>query len=206
MTYGIVIASYKYGHLAAHAIETVLAQTKKFNKVWFVDDGVGDCKHLPEIYPEVEYVLRKENLGTIDNFQDMLMNHVDTDYVMFMGADNWLRQDALELLADEVADVVISDIHVVGEQKDGILVSHRDQVEPFEGGYYWTREGEHHGSMLYDVELVKKLGGYTAPKQKRTLEDLDLFMRLVDSGAHISWLPDGLLYYRRHRENYNPCT
>ena len=93
----VVIASYKYGHLAAHCIESILAQTKPADKILFVDDGVGDCSHLPPIYPEVEYILRDKNLGTVENFQDMLMR-VTTERCMFIGADNWLRPDTLQIL------------------------------------------------------------------------------------------------------------
>jgi len=50
MTYSVVIASYKYGHLASHCIESVLAQTKPFDKIYFVDDGAGDCGHLRYLY------------------------------------------------------------------------------------------------------------------------------------------------------------
>ena len=35
----VVISSYKYGHLAAHCIESVLCQTKKADKILFVDDA-----------------------------------------------------------------------------------------------------------------------------------------------------------------------
>ena len=61
-----VVASYKYGHLAAHCIESLLSQTVKLERILFVDDGVGDCEHLPRIYPEVDFILRKENLGTVN--------------------------------------------------------------------------------------------------------------------------------------------
>ena len=50
MTYSLVICSYKYGHLAAHAIESALSQSKRFDKIYFVDDGVGDCEHILILY------------------------------------------------------------------------------------------------------------------------------------------------------------
>ena len=101
----IVIASYHYGHLAAHCIESILAQTQSPAKVWFVDDGGSDCEHLPELYPELNYVLRTKNLGTVENFQDML-DRVTTEYVRFIGADNWLRADAVEHLSKATTDIV----------------------------------------------------------------------------------------------------
>ena len=101
----VVIASYRYGHLAAHCIESLLSQTKPPAKILFVDDGGLDCKHLPSLYPNVEYTLRPDNLGVVINFQDML-SKVDTEYVLFIGADNWLRSDTIELLSNASADIV----------------------------------------------------------------------------------------------------
>ena len=69
----VVVASYKYGHLAAHCIESLLSQTKLPDCVFFVDDGVGDCHHLPKLYPTVDYVMRAQNMGTAETLQDMLM-------------------------------------------------------------------------------------------------------------------------------------
>lgn len=202
MTISCVISSYKYGHLAGHCIDSVISQTRKPDKIYFVDDGVGDCKHLPEIYPEVEYVFRETNLGTVDNFQDMLQK-VDTDYVMFLGADNWLRPDTIEILANNLDDIVMYDIQVVGEFADEITKRHFGEVYKNEWGYYWRRNGGHHGSMLYNVSKAKNVGGYNSGHSRRTLEDLSLFNRMVESGAKITHIDEPLLYYRRHRDNFN---
>lgn len=204
MTYGLVIASYKYGNLASQAIESALSQTKKFDKIWFVDDGIGDCKHLPNIYPEINYVFRETNLGTVDNFQDML-NRVDTDYVMFLGADNWLRDDTLEELSKHSEDIVMYDIMVTGELKDEIIKRHIKELSEKEGGWYWNRKGTYHGSMLYKTSKAKEVGGYNSGYGTRTLEDRELFNRMIKSSATITHIPEAFLYYRRHRENFNPC-
>lgn len=203
MTYTIVICSYKYGHLASHAIESVLAQTKKFDKILFVDDGVGDCKHLPSIYPEVEYVLRDTNLGTVDNFQDML-NRVTTDYVMFLGADNWLAENTLEILSNVEGDIRMYDIAVVGEYRNEIVKRHPGEVTDKGAYLHWSRQGGHHGSMLYKTELAKQVGGYNDGYGTRTLEDKSLYDRMINAGATNIHVPKPLLYYRRHRENFNP--
>lgn len=203
MTYTLVISSYKYGHLAAHAIETALEQTRPFDHILFVDDGIGDCHHLQHIYPSVEYVMRETNLGTVKNFQDMLQR-VTTDRVMYLGADNWLRPDTLELLSQSTADIVTYDIMVVGDLKQEIYKRHPDQVHQVPLGIYWSRYGGHHGSMLYNTEMAKRVGGYESPPG-RTLEDLMLYNKLLAKGATVEHIPEALLYYRRHRQNYNPC-
>ena len=205
MTYGIVISSYYYGHLAAHAIESVLAQTRKFDQVLFVDDGVGDCAQLEMIYGnEVDFWFREKNLGVVANFQDMLMNKVKTDFVMFLGADNWLRSDALQLLSDDYAyrDIVTYDIVITGDGKEDIMKNY--PTKPINGDAYWTRKFQHHGSMLYNVALAKKVGGYAQRKGAiRSDEDLELWERMNNEGATIGYVDQGLLYYRRHRENFN---
>lgn len=196
-----VIASYRYGHLAAHAIETVLEND--FNHVLFVDDGVGDCGHLPVLYPDIEYILRDTNMGIVKNFQDML-HRVKTDYVLFLGADNWLRADTSKTLKDSTADIVTYDIMVVGDRKTEIYKRHPKELTETPEGLYWDRSGGHHGSMRYNVELAKEVGGYDSPPG-RTIEDMVLYHRLLDAGATREHIPEALLYYRRHKENFNPC-
>ena len=202
----VVICSYKYGHLAAHAIDSVISQTLIPSKILFVDDGVGDCKHLPPLYPEVEYILRQKNLGTVDNFQDMLQR-VDTEYVMFLGADNWLRQDTLATFADaEIADITTYDIIVTGEFANEITRRHPQEVTPHPDGYYWDRSSGHHGSMIYNTELAKSVGGYCDGHGKRTSEDATLYQRMLKAKATRIHIPEAFLYYRRHRDNFNQVT
>ena len=89
--------------LMDEAVIISFMQTKP-EKILFVDDGVGDCKHLPSLYPEVEYIFRETNLGTVANFQDML-ERVQTEKVLFLGADNWLRSDTIEILNKTEEDI-----------------------------------------------------------------------------------------------------
>lgn len=179
------ICSYKYGHLAAQAIESVLGQTVKPDVVRFFDDGARDCKHLADIYPEVEYVLRETNLGIVDNFNDAL-NRTTTDRVLFLGADNWLEPDALELMNATKEDIVSCDAWIVGN-------GHHER---------WTLPYQPHGSALYNVELAKKVGGYQPSGRENSEEDSELFKKMLEAGATFHRVDKPLLWYRRHRENY----
>jgi glycosyltransferase involved in cell wall biosynthesis len=198
----VVIASYRYGHLAAHCIESVLCQTKKADRILFVDDGVGDCNHLPKLYPSIEYVMRENNLGTVANFQDML-NRVETDRCLFLGADNWLRADTLELLDKNNTDIVTYDIVITGELSHKFSHYHKNEITPYQGDFYWSRKMVHHGSMLYNTNLAKKVGGYAInPGGVNSEEDWVLWNRMISAKASISHINEGLLYYRRHKENF----
>ncbi len=201
----VVVASYHYGHLAAHCIESLLSQTRPPDQILFVDDGIGDCKHLPEIYPEVTYIFREGNLGTVDNFQDMLMR-VTTEYTMFLGADNWLRSDAIETVMNETpeADIVTYEVMVTGEFK----MNHRDAQLPDvmrNGDVYWRWNG-HHGSMLYRTSYGQSAGYAKRDGGVNTEEDHVLWDRMLELGAKRVHLEEPLLFYRRHRENFINCT
>ena len=212
----IIIASYHYGHLAGHCIETVLSQTKKPDKVLFVDDAAGDCENLPKIYPEIEFILRKENLGTVANFNDMLQR-VKTDRYMFIGADNWLRGDAIERIMNEDADVINYDIVVTGTQLKtfyDVRVPRHDHKKnilartslgaPLNPDYYWDRKNGHHGSMVYRTQLGKKFGFKShQPNSRYTEEDKIMYLNAQKELASFAHIPQGLLYYRTHKENFN---
>jgi glycosyltransferase involved in cell wall biosynthesis len=189
MTLTVNIMSYKYGHLAAHSIESVLNQRRRPDVIRFFDDGVGDCKHLPEIYPEVEFVLRPKNLGVIDNFNDAL-SRVTTERVLYLGADNWLDPETIELCMQRDEDIISYDAYKVTSD-----------------GYYdyWHLQNFPHGSAMYNVEKGKEIGyGTVQPEGEHVEEDNYLFTRMLNNGASLHIIEKPLLLYRwRHRLNYN---
>lgn len=198
----VIIASYRYGHLAAHCIESLLSQTLSPSKILFVDDGGMDCKHLPSLYPDIEYTLRPKNLGTVHNFQDML-SRVETEYVLFIGADNWLRSDSVELLSAATTDIVTYDIVVTGELKEEILTRVPGQTHPHLGDLYWDRQEQHHGSMMYRTDFGQRVGYQRRFENGRhPQEDWNLWDKMLEQGATVASIKEGLLFYRRHRENF----
>jgi hypothetical protein len=146
--------------------------------------------------------LRKKNLGVVDNFQDIL-SQISTEYVLFIGADNWLRSDAIELLSNASTDILTYDIVVTGELKEEILVRVPGETLPYQGDLYWNRQDQHHGSMMYRTAFGQRIGykkryedGY------HPQEDWNLWDKMLEQGATVASLKEGLLFYRRHRENF----
>jgi glycosyltransferase involved in cell wall biosynthesis len=207
----VSIHSHGYGHLAAQCIDSVLTQTRKPDVVRFFDDGVGDCAHLPALYPEVDFVFRPQNLGTVASFQDAL-ERVDTEFSLFIGADNWLRLDTLELLyASRSADIVSYDIYVVGEHREAFSARVGAQerraglnVWRFDTSLDMAATNTVHGSSMYRTALAKRFGYQARPGGARTEEDWHLFRRMMADGAKRVHLAQPLLFYRRHSRNCNP--
>lgn len=180
------IMSYRYGHLVAQAIESVLWQTERPKVIRVFDDGVGDCSHISGLYPDIELVQRKQNIGIVDNFNEAL-KRVNTERTLFLGADNWLHPRALELMGARSESIVSCDAWIVGQ-----------------GKYQrWSLPYQPHGSALYNVKLAREAGGYAASGNKHTEEDSVLFGKMMKAGASFYRVPKPLLYYRRHAWNFN---
>ncbi|WP_392436985.1 glycosyltransferase family 2 protein [Cruoricaptor ignavus] len=201
-TITIVISSYKYGHLAAHCIESILSQTRLPDKILFVDDGVGDCFHLAQLYPHIDFTFRKKNLGIAENFDDMLKK-VDTDYCMFLGADNWLKSNAVEEFLKHDMDIITYDIILTGELKDELTNSFPSEIQPYNGDLYWTRKMKHHGSMVYRTKIAQKFGYKKRDGATYSDEDWVLWDKMIEDGATVAYINEAFLFYRRHKENFN---
>ena len=203
-TLTVMISSYGYGHLAGHCIDTVISQTRKPDTIMFLDDGAGDCKHLPSIYPEVEYILREKNLGIVKNLDDAL-KRVKTKYTMWLSADDWLRSDAVELLLQDPEDIVTYDIMITGEFKSNFKYHDTVRLHPenHNGDVYWDRNGGHHGCIMFNTQMAQEVGIRRDPNsQYGESEDYYLWNQLIKKNAKVKYLKEALLYYRRHRKNF----
>lgn len=210
MTTTCIIASYNYGHLVATAIESVLCQTHKFDRIIVVDDGAHDLGNIKEIYADepVEFLIRQYNMGTVANFQDILMNYVNTDKVMFLGADNYLRPDCLERLLTSDADIVSYDIALFGTEANEFAKA-RGVKEKFRGYPIWRfksgdifRSNYIHGSSLYNVALARSTPGYRPSGNRNSEEDWMLWRAMVAKGATHQHIQEPMLFYRRHKHNF----
>src|SRR5215813_5015672 len=192
----IAIVSYRYGHLIAQAIESVLSQTQLPSHVVIVDDGARDVAPVAQKYLDdfrrrhigVVLIDREKNLGIVENFNDVLMNAVRTPRVMFLGADNYLRPDALERLSALKEDIVSYDIALFGADS-AAFAAEMKTTEVRDGYPIWrfvkgdiTRANYIHGSSLYNATLAKRYG-YRASGHWYTEEDWMLFRAMLEGGA-----------------------
>lgn len=186
--------SYKYGHLLAHAIESVINQTVKPERILVVDDGVGDCDIATKY--EVDYLKRRRNFGIIDNFNDVL-KRIETPRVLYLGADNWLHPKAIELLTQHKEDIITYDCYMVGNWDMTDMAQYQQDDYPV-----WKTNGTPHGSSLYKVKKALKAGGYAPSGNQKSEEDSVLFNKMIKSGASVGYVERPLLYYRKHRGNF----
>ena len=212
-TISVCIFSYKYAHLLAHCIESVLTQTRKPDKIYVIDDGAKDgVDKVLEKYSNYNIVpiLREKNLGIVDNFQDVLMR-LDTTHALMIGADNYLHPIALETLEKSEADIVSYDIIIFGTEAEKFANSSAKGEHTYRDGYYiWNfrkkdiKIGNYiHGSSLYNVELAQCYGYKKNPNSRLSEEDYMLWRSMILEGqATHEHIKKPMLYYRRHHNNF----
>lgn len=210
-TITVVITSYNYGMYLAQALDSVLSQTRRPEAILVVDDGSHDMTFEVAKKFGVDCIIRQDNLGVVDNLNDILYNHVNTDKMMHLGADDYLRPDALELM-DLPYDIVYSDLAYFGPLAHKVPMGAKTE---YKDGYWlkrFTKDWRHiltgnciHGSSLFDVKMARAVGGYKAKKNRgaRLEEDWYLFGEMIKAGAIAYRVPEPLLFYRKHRFNIN---
>lgn len=216
MSITVAISSYKYGHLLSQAIDSVLSQTLLPDKILVVDDCGGDnTSEIANRYG-IECIKRTKNLGVVDNFNDILFNHVNTEKLMFLGADNWLRPDALEKMNLDY-DIVSCHMYLTGNAVHNLKLQENDKYYYKDG--YWIRKLKNyndfkwklnrsnvlHGSSLYNTKIAREIGGYKAmpTKNGKTCEDWHLWREMSKAGARCYNVQEPLIYCRKHNDNFN---
>jgi len=212
-TISICIFSYNYSHLLAHCLETVLSQTRKADKIYVIDDGAKDgVDKILEKYKNhnIIPILREENLGIVNNFQDVLMR-LDTTHALMIGADNYLHPSTLEVLEKSNADIVSYDIILFGVDAEKFANTSAANEYIYRDGYYiWQfqkkdiRFGNYiHGSSLFNVKMAQKFGYKKNPISRLSEEDYMLWKAMIIEGnATHEHIRKPLLYYRRHENNF----
>jgi len=117
---GIVIANHNYGLYLKEAIRSVLQQTRKPDMFLISDDASVDNSRqiIEDFRADAQINLNPKNLGIVAHF-NAAVEKFHTDYLMFLGADNYIHPQALEVLSGVLdnnpeCDVVYFDMVIFG--------------------------------------------------------------------------------------------
>ncbi len=201
-------------------LQSVINQTQQSFKLLIVDDCSTDgCVQVVRNFLEnnnrqFEIVSFEENQG-ICHARHYAERHADTEYMMFLDADDILLPSAIEKMYTKITSD--SDLMAVGCYLDYI-----DKNGNKIGGGLFLGEKEKEAfidkasrkklifmqpTAIYRRELSLKVGGYVIdgfpegkPRWQDYCEDLDLWTRMSDlyaEGKAIVVLPEVLCHYRK---------
>lgn len=196
----IVIPSYNQADYLPDAIESCYNQSLTPHEIIIVDDGSTDGsleiaeRYKFSKYPLIESpvkVIKQVNKGLPSARNSGIMSATG-DYVMFLDADDILKENALERIHEEImatnADIIAPSFKEFGKSNRDVILQGFEMQHLKEAnrlGYFCAVRR----SALHEV------GGYN-PKMKWGYEDWDLWFDLFKRGKSIAIIQEVLVLYR----------
>ncbi len=217
-TVTVLLMNYNYRHFCLEAYKSVVQQHSPPDRFIVIDDASTDGSRdiIERFMPEARTIINEQNLGIVDNFNQSL-NLLETDYALFLGADNYLHPSAIQKLkmaldSNPKAAIAYFDMVLFGPLASQLAetVSAPQIGESITDGtslFLWQfrdfdahsreqlrKENYINGSSMFRVKAFRAVGGY----QKTYPEDHNLWVRIIDKGHDAIRVPLPLLYYRQH--------
>lgn len=142
----VIIPIYKVEAYLRRCVDSVLNQADERTEIVLVDDGSPDgCPAICDDYarknPGVK-VVHKPN-GGLSDARNAGMDAAEGQYLLFLDADDWLNENALETLLTHIARHEGTDLFIgLLKNDDGTLYSHRSAAEigkEYRGEEYYNR-------------------------------------------------------------------
>src|SRR5579862_568849 len=192
----VVIPTFNCGSLLPQAIKSVLAQSIDDFETVIVDDGSTDnTKAILDEYvsdSRVRYVYQ-ENRG-LPGARNSGVRQSDSEYVAFLDADDELRKDALERMAEQVArDGSAWCLIDIMKCKPSSREIQRTMIPVGDLSYEILRDDFMRRGMFFKRESFLAVGMYDEEMKYR--EDWDLNIRMFRAGFPYSYVPEPLYLY-----------
>lgn len=190
------------------AIQSILDQT--FTEWEFVicDDGSPDdtWEFLNKEYgKDRRFVLvRNEQNGGLRVALNTCLKAASADYVVRQDADDYSREDRLQILYDYV--VQHPTIDVVGtamvsfDENGSFGVIHPRKENPVKMDFLYGSVVAH-ATTIMKKNSLNNVNGYRVSWETTRCEDTDLYMRMCANGATFHNIDDGLYYVRQDRDS-----
>lgn len=206
----VLMPVYNAARYLAEAIESILAQTFREFELVIVDDGSSDrSPAIIDAYARRDArikVIRRANTGIVGALNDAI-GQSKGDLLARMDADDVSLPQRLEkqvAYMREHDECVALGARVIGIDPYGCVLfqsehklTHDEIDAELLNGVGWAIV---HPVSMIRRDALQRVGPYR--KEWQYVEDLDLFLRLAETGK-LANLPDQLLRYRQHTESIN---
>jgi glycosyltransferase involved in cell wall biosynthesis len=200
----IIIPAYRAELTLNRAINSVLDQESINAELIVVEDGVFDgTASVVEQYVTVKHVQFEKNQGAC-HARNHGLAMAQSDYVMFLDADDYLEGDTFLLSMLKVIKQANSSI-VLGkckrfweESESSFYFTPPENEHPLQLAFRWLcgQSGPPPCSVLWNKQELQRIGGWNEDYSKN--QDGELMLRAMFNGCTLSQNYDGTGVYVHH--------
>jgi glycosyltransferase involved in cell wall biosynthesis len=207
----VLIPAYNSERYLRAAVQSILEQTYREFELIAVDDGSTDrttpiLQEFAGRDPRVR-VISRPNTGIAGALNDGLAA-ARGEFIARMDADDIALPQRFErqlAYMREHPDCVLLGSRVTLVDPYDTPLWDTDQATDHKEIESWLLEARGwaliHPAVMMRTDAVRRIGGYRSDYVP--IEDMDLFLRLLDTGGRLANLPDVLLHYRQHPTSAN---
>ena len=206
----IVVPVYGVEEYLAKCLDSLINQTANNYKILVINDGSKDNSQViidkyTKAYPDKVKGYIKEN-GGLSDARNYGLNYVDTPYVMFIDADDYVENDMVETCLKEIKDNDV-DMVVFGYYQHYVTNNTYEIINPkFEGIYNLKNNpsilkdtANAAWNKIYKTSLFKD-NNIIYPKGY-LYEDLGTTPKLILKAKNIKYIQKALYHYLVDRPN-----
>ena len=211
-SYSVLMSVYKNDKVdyLCSAIDSMLKQTVKPEQFVIVIDGPisNSLENVIIDYsismPQIFTILRLKENGGLGNALNQGLKLCRNELVARMDSDDISKKYRCEkqlcafrtnpklcIVGTQIDEFIDNVDNVVSRR---IVPTNQNEIQKFAK----RRSPFNHPTVMYRKSIIESLGGYGIYGRK---EDLDLFIRCVNSGVKMENLEESLLYYRTSNDN-----
>jgi glycosyltransferase involved in cell wall biosynthesis len=200
MKLSVVVPAYRSEHWVARTIRSVLAEGVPERNVIVVEDGVFDGTAQVVQGTGARLVSLQQN-GGAPHARNLGLAQVDTPYVMFLDADDYVENGLLAGLVDALerdgADVAIGPWVYHGEGRERGVLRQPPQLDNGERIFHWIIHAFFPPCCIaWRTEAVRAIGGWD--ERLRKDQDGELMIRALTSGLKVAVSSRGNGVYWQH--------
>ncbi|HRX29143.1 MAG TPA: glycosyltransferase [Saprospiraceae bacterium] len=198
----IYITNFNYAKYLEKAILSVLNQSYQKFELFIIDDGSTDnSREIIEKYRafnNIEIIYQQNKGLNVSN--NIALRLANGDYIMRLDADDYLVNNAVELLVkeldhDESLGLIFPDYYQIDSNEQ---VIERHKRHDFKEDVSLYDQAAHGACTMIRVSYLRDIGGYN---ENYTCQDgYDLWVRFIQK-YKVKNLNIPLFYYRQHGSN-----
>ena len=204
----VCMASYNGERFIKEQIDSILPQLQDSDELIVVDDASSDRtkEHILQFSdPRIKLIEHVENRGVVETFEHAIRCAVGDVLFLCDGDDIWAHDKVAKVLRaftdSPRAQVVCTGLRLIDES--GLPIGDHDYMKnrEFSGSLVMNlvRNRFQGSAMAFRSSLLPKF--LPIPKRRKFLHDAWIGMCNAITGGDAVYLPEPLLYYRRHSNN-----